>query len=49
MEKMIFCDYCGKEQTELEYIVGQCNNCDPFEDEDKLEQAFGEPMWNNEL
>ena len=28
---MIFCDYCGKEQTKLEYIAAQCNNCDPFE------------------
>lgn len=41
-----FCSSCGKEQTEVEYMVGQCNNCDPFEDEETLIELFGEPEWN---
>lgn len=46
---MIFCDYCGKEQTDVELMVGQCNNCDPFEDADQLEMIYGEPAWAEEF
>lgn len=40
-----YCDYCGKEQTEIEFMVGQCNECDPFEDEEKLILLYGEPEY----
>ena len=40
-----YCESCGKEQTEIEYLVGQCNECDPFEDEDALEEVYGEPSY----
>ena len=40
-----YCAFCGKEQTEIEYIVGQCNDCDPFCEEFELEEVFGEPGY----
>lgn len=44
----IFCSYCGKEQTEIEYVVGQCNDCDPFVDEWELIIMFGEPEYSDD-
>jgi len=40
-----YCAYCGKEQTELEIVTGQCNECDPFVDEMELGLAFGDPEY----
>jgi hypothetical protein len=40
-----FCPDCGKELNEAEWLVGQCNACDPFEDEDLMEEYFGEPEY----
>lgn len=44
MEKH-YCENCGKLQTEVEYLVGQCNDCDPFEDPELLEELFGEAEY----
>lgn len=41
MNTEIICKGCGKVYNEIEYIVGQCNDCDPFEDEDLMEELFG--------
>lgn len=43
-----FCKMCGKEQTLVEEMVGQCNNCDPFEEADKLEELYGIPKWQED-
>jgi hypothetical protein len=40
-----YCKSCGKLQTEIEWLVGQCNDCDPFEDPDALEGIYGEPQY----
>ena len=47
MEKQ-YCENCGKLQTEVEYLVGQCNDCDPFEDPERLEELFGETEYLEE-
>jgi predicted ATP-dependent serine protease len=46
--KKHYCENCGKLQTEAEYLVGQCNDCDPFEDPDLLEELFGEAEYLEE-
>lgn len=43
--KKHYCENCGKLQTEAEYLVGQCNDCDPFEDPELLEELFGEAEY----
>ena len=40
-----YCASCGKKQTDLEVMCGQCNDCDPFEDADMLEELFGESEY----
>ena len=40
--KKQYCESCGKLYNEAEYLVGQCNDCDPFEDPELLEELFGE-------
>ena len=47
MEKY-YCEKCGKLLTEVEYLVGQCNDCDPFEDPELLEELFGEAEYIDE-
>ena len=47
MEKH-YCENCGKLQTEVEYLVGQCNDCDPFEDPELLEELFSEVEYIDE-
>ena len=47
MEKY-YCEYCGKLYNEAEYLVGQCNDCDPFEDPDLMFELFGEPEYIDE-
>ena len=42
---MEFCLMCGKEQTEIELMVGQCNECDPFEEAERLEEIYGQPKY----
>lgn len=37
-----YCGFCGKEQTEVEILCGQCNECDPFEDAEMLDELYGE-------
>ena len=44
MEKK-YCEGCGKIYNEGEYLVGQCNDCDPFEDPDLMIELFGEPKY----
>jgi hypothetical protein len=47
MEKR-YCENCGKLYNEVEYLVGQCNDCDPFEDPELLEELFGEAEYIDE-
>ena len=42
-----YCNHCGKEQTEAEYLVGQCNDCDPFMRADELIEIYGEPEYKD--
>ena len=42
-KQMAVCQGCGKILTHVEIMVGQCNECDPF-DED-LDEVFGDPQY----
>jgi hypothetical protein len=44
-EKKTTCPNCGKVYSPVEEMVGQCNNCDPFADEDEMLEVFGEPEY----
>ena len=44
-----YCKSCGKIYNEAEYLVGQCNDCDPFEDPDLMFELFGESNYLDEL
>ena len=46
--KKQYCESCGKLYNEAEYLVGQCNDCDPFEDPELLEELFGEAEYLEE-
>lgn len=46
--KKQYCENCGKLYNEAEYLVGQCNDCDPFEDPELLEELFGEAEYLEE-
>ena len=43
--KKQYCESCGKLYNEAEYLVGQCNDCDPFEDSELMEELFGESEY----
>lgn len=45
--KKHYCKNCGKLQTMAEYLVGQCNDCDPFEAPELLEELFGESEYED--
>lgn len=40
-----YCKNCGKIYNEAEYLMGQCNECDPFEDDELMYAYFGEPEY----
>lgn len=44
MERTI-CQNCGKIYNLVEEMVGQCNDCDPFCDEEEMLEVFGEPEY----
>ena len=44
MERII-CRNCGKVYNVIEEMVGQCNDCDPFCDEEIMLEFFGEPEY----
>ena len=44
MERII-CRNCGKVYNVIEEMVGQCNDCDPFYDEEMMLEFFGEPEY----
>lgn len=46
--KKQYCKNCGKLYNEAEYLVGQCNDCDPFEDPDLMFELFGEAEYIDE-
>lgn len=39
------CKSCGKIYNEVEEMVGQCNDCDPFCEEEEMLGVFGEPEY----
>ena len=43
--KRTICRNCGKIYNEVEEMVGQCNDCDPFCDEEEMLEVFGEPEY----
>ena len=43
--KKQYCESCGKIYNEAEHLVGQCNDCDPFEDSELMEELFGESEY----
>lgn len=47
--KRTVCESCGRIYNEIEEMVGQCNECDPFEDEDMMYEMFGEPEYVDEI
>lgn len=46
--KKIYCEFCGKLQTEAEFLVGQCNDCDPFVEPEELEEVYGEAEYKDD-
>ena len=44
MERIV-CRSCGKVYNVIEEMVGQCNDCDPFCDEEQMLEFFGEPEY----
>ena len=43
--KRTICRSCGKVYHFIEEMAGQCNDCDPFFDEEEMLEVFGEPEY----